>query len=90
MFIVGAEGQLVLGLLVFGDVVYGYERSARYFVFVLDRQIKGCIISFVVWRSAVCLRFIFSGSRLLQGFSRDFERSTLTNLQASHKGKRKY
>ena len=40
MFIVGAEGQLVLGLLVFGDVVYGYERSARsarYFVFVLDR-----------------------------------------------------
>ena len=40
VFIVGAEGQLVLGLLVFGDVVYGYERSARsarYFVFVLDR-----------------------------------------------------
>ena len=46
-----------MGLLDFGDVVYGYERSARsarYFVFVLDRQIKGCIISFVVWRSAVC------------------------------------
>ena len=45
------------GLLDLGDVVYGYERyerSARYFVFVLDRQVKGCIISFVVWRSAVC------------------------------------
>ena len=48
---------MVLGLLGLGDVVNGSERSARfarYFVFVLDRQVKGCIISFVVWRSAVC------------------------------------
>ena len=48
------EGAVIFG---FGDVVYGSERSARsarYFVFVLDRQVKGCIISFVVWRSAVC------------------------------------
>ena len=45
---------MVLGLLDFGDVVYGSERFARDFVFVLDRQVKGCIISFVVWRSAVC------------------------------------
>ena len=45
------EGAVIFG---FGDVVNGAERFARGFVFVLDRQVKGCIISFVVWRSAVC------------------------------------
>ena len=39
---------------VLGMLLMGLRGLRGYFVFVLDRRVKGCIISFVVWRSAVC------------------------------------